>query len=63
MDRHKDSVNRGFDVSLVVRVTCSGDGGYIDMIDGSGVVHRIHLTEPGAYAFGRGGGGMVRWYM
>ena len=63
MEVHQDSLNRGFHVSLVLRVTLSGDGGYIDMMEEGSpkVIHRVHLTKAGAYAFSPGAGGMVSY--
>ena len=45
MNMHTDSISRNFDESLVARITPSGDGGFLDLIDASNanVVDRVHL--------------------
>ena len=61
MAAHQDSRKRGFHVSVVLRSTVSGEGGFVDFVNSRfpGVVHRIFLPKPGAWCIDRPGSGMV----
>ena len=64
MPAHQDSASRKYTVSLIVRVTIYGDGGFIDMISDSNPlkVYRVHLPQPTIMGISRIGGGMVSSY-